>query len=275
MRCQLCDGPVMGGRCKSCGMPYKNDAILYHVNEDRKTHDRHASEKAREELRKRLAPSETVKKAQQTQPQSKTVRNSTGSQSAYRPQKQKNPAKVKASCVTEKRNPLSSEPKKKKKHQGIFMVLMLLIILLPVIQGVWDTWRSNRLRNDILEHYAYEPDTEEEVLPVDIETDTEYTTEVSDDSYLASWTNSTSGHIEYALSAGHGQTFVGTEIEPGQYTAYTNKEKVKLVREGVGGKEIHLLKTGEEAELTLNEGDLLYLDEYENSYDSVYLSKTE
>ena len=45
MRCQLCDGPVVGGRCKSCGMPYKNDAVLYHVNEDRKTHDRHASEK--------------------------------------------------------------------------------------------------------------------------------------------------------------------------------------------------------------------------------------
>lgn len=204
-------------------MPYKNDAILYHVNEDRKTHDRHASEKAREELRKRLAPSGTVKKAQQIQPQSKTVRNSTGSQSAYRPQKQKNPAKVKASSVTEKRNPLSSEPKKKKKHQGIFMVLMLMIILLPVIQGALDTWRNNRIRNDILEHYVYEPDTEEEVLPVD--TDTEYITELSDDSYLSSRINSGTGKIEYALSAGHGQTFVGTEIEPGQYTAYTNKEK--------------------------------------------------
>ena len=36
----------------------------------------------------------------------------------------------------------------------------------------------------------------------------------------------------------------GTEIEPGKYIVYTNKEKVKLVREGVGGKEIHLLKTG-------------------------------
>ena len=50
---------------------------------------------------------------------------------------------------------------------------------------------------------------------------------------------------------------------------------MKLVREGVGGKEIHLLKTGEEVEFTLNEGDLLYLDEYENSYDSVYLSRAE
>lgn len=275
MRCQLCDGPVVGGRCKNCGMPYKNDAILYHVNEDRKTHDRHASEKAREELRKRLDSSETAKKAQQTRTQSKTARNSTRNQSAYRPQKQKNPAKVKSSSVTEKRNPLSSEPKKKKKHQGIFMVLMLLIILLPVIRGVWDTWRSNIL-DDVLEHYAYEPDTEED-LPVDTEIniDTEYTAEVSDDYYLVSWTNSASGNVEYALSAGHGQTFVGTEIEPGQYTVYTNEENVKLVQEGVGGKEIHLLKTGEEAELTLNEGDVLYLDEYENSYDSVYLRKTE
>lgn len=68
---------------------------------------------------------------------------------------------------------------------------------------------------------------------------------------------------------------MGTEIEPGKYIVYTNKEKVKLVREGVGGKEIHLLKTGEEVEFTLNEGDLLYLDEYENSYDSVYLSRAE
>ena len=53
MRCQLCDGPVVGGRCKSCGMPYKNDAVLYHVNEDRKTHDRHASEKAKMCIRDR------------------------------------------------------------------------------------------------------------------------------------------------------------------------------------------------------------------------------
>ena len=275
MRCQLCDGPVVGGRCKSCGMPYKNDAVLYHVNEDRKTHDRHASEKAREELRKRLAPSETVKKAQQPQPQRKTTGNTTGNQTAYRAQKQKNPAKVKASSVSEKKNTISSQPKKKKRHQGIFLILSFLIVFLPVIQSLWDTWRENIFQNDILENYVYEPDTVEETLTADTETDTDYITEVSDDSYLVSWIDSASGNTEYALSAGHGQTFVGTEIEPGQYTAYTNKEKVKLVREGVGGKEIHLLKTGEEAELTLNEGDLLYLDEYENSYDSVYLSKTE
>ena len=67
----------------------------------------------------------------------------------------------------------------------------------------------------------------------------------------------------------------GQKLSPENILVYTNKEKVKLVREGVGGKEIHLLKTGEEVEFILNEGDLLYLDEYENSYDSVYLSRAE
>ena len=219
MRCQLCDGPVVGGRCKSCGMPYKNDAVLYHVNEDRKTHDRHASEIAREELRNRLAPSETVKKAQQPQPQCKTTGNTAGNQTAYRAQKHKKTAKTGTVSASEKRNTLSSEPKKKKKHQGIFLILSFLIIFLPVIQGLWDTWLKNTLQNDILEHYVYETDTDEEVLPVD--TDTEYITELSDDSYLSSWINSGTGKIEYALSAGHGQTFVGTEIEPGKYIVNT------------------------------------------------------
>ena len=32
-RCQVCDGPVVNGRCKYCGMPYRNDLELYHLNE--------------------------------------------------------------------------------------------------------------------------------------------------------------------------------------------------------------------------------------------------
>ena len=114
MRCQLCDGPVVGGRCKSCGMPYKNDAVLYHVNEDRKTHDRHASEKAREELRKRLAPSETVKKAQQPQPQRKTTGNTAGNQTAYRAQKHKKTAKTGTVSASKKEYSVLRTEKKEK-----------------------------------------------------------------------------------------------------------------------------------------------------------------
>jgi CBS domain-containing protein len=44
-RCQVCDGPIVNGRCKYCGMPYRNDAVMYHLNEDRSEHYRHSSAK--------------------------------------------------------------------------------------------------------------------------------------------------------------------------------------------------------------------------------------
>ena len=46
-RCQVCDGPIVGGRCRSCGMPYRNDEELYHLNENKSDHYAHASAKAR------------------------------------------------------------------------------------------------------------------------------------------------------------------------------------------------------------------------------------
>ena len=64
MRCQLCDGPIVNGRCRDCGMPYRKDELLYHLNEDRRTHEKHATNKAREELLKRMVPlGDTVKQS--------------------------------------------------------------------------------------------------------------------------------------------------------------------------------------------------------------------
>ena len=48
-RCQVCDGPIVNGRCKYCGMPYRNDMELYHLNEDRSEHYRHASAKVKKD----------------------------------------------------------------------------------------------------------------------------------------------------------------------------------------------------------------------------------
>ena len=55
-RCQVCDGPIVDGRCKYCGMPYRCDAELYHLNEDRSEHDRHASAKVRKAMRESEIP---------------------------------------------------------------------------------------------------------------------------------------------------------------------------------------------------------------------------
>ena len=62
-RCQVCDGPVVNGRCKLCGMPYRNDEILYHLNETSRDHYRHASEAARKEMRENQIPAADRQKA--------------------------------------------------------------------------------------------------------------------------------------------------------------------------------------------------------------------
>ena len=46
-KCQVCDGLVVNGRCKLCGMPYRKDEELYHLNERRSDHYRHATPAAR------------------------------------------------------------------------------------------------------------------------------------------------------------------------------------------------------------------------------------
>lgn len=55
-RCQVCGGPIANGRCKLCGMPYRKDEILYHLNEERSEHYKHASIKAREIMREEEVP---------------------------------------------------------------------------------------------------------------------------------------------------------------------------------------------------------------------------
>ena len=62
MRCPLCDGSVVNGRCKDCGMPYRNDEILYHLNESRRDHYQHASDKARKIMREQQRPQDTPKR---------------------------------------------------------------------------------------------------------------------------------------------------------------------------------------------------------------------
>ena len=50
-RCQVCGGKVVNGRCSLCGMPYRNDEVLYHLNEPREVHYKHASAKVRDMMR--------------------------------------------------------------------------------------------------------------------------------------------------------------------------------------------------------------------------------
>lgn len=50
-KCCICEGRIADGRCVDCGMPYRNDEELYHLNENRRDHYPHASEEAQKKLR--------------------------------------------------------------------------------------------------------------------------------------------------------------------------------------------------------------------------------
>lgn len=65
-KCQICDGPIVNGRCKLCGMPYRNDEVLYHLNENRSEHYKHAGERAREIMRQNEIPLGEKKAKKQT-----------------------------------------------------------------------------------------------------------------------------------------------------------------------------------------------------------------
>ena len=55
-RCPVCDSPVVGGRCRSCGMLYRSDEELYHLNENKSDHYAHASAKARKIMDRNEVP---------------------------------------------------------------------------------------------------------------------------------------------------------------------------------------------------------------------------
>lgn len=108
MRCPLCDGPVVNGRCKECGMPYRNDEILYHLNESRDDHYRHASDKARK-----------IMQAQQ--------KAGTGTAAKSRTQKKKEkPEKA----------------KKRSKFVIIWAILILLGVISPLIGDIGDAIKA-------------------------------------------------------------------------------------------------------------------------------------
>lgn len=60
-KCQVCDGPIVNGRCKYCGMPYRNDEVLYHLNESRSDHYRHAAPNAKKIMRQQAVPAQDRK----------------------------------------------------------------------------------------------------------------------------------------------------------------------------------------------------------------------
>lgn len=285
MKCPLCDGPIVNGRCRECGMPYKNDELLYHLNEDRRTHEKHATDKAKEELLKRMVPlgdtakqtsSRTVNKNTQKK-SSKTIGRSTSQTTEKKARNnQKAAARSKKEFGRSNNSSWSSEkkPKKKKSLGGIiFWIIVIFMIARPFVDDFVTSLRARRLYNEYLESSSERSALKEVIEGADIEEDNIPNT----DTYgFSSWSGS-DGKMEYGLSAGYGSIIVGEELPAGIYEIYTNSDEVTLVCEkaDTGEEKIWNLWEGETITQPLKKGDVLELMQDEDSYKSVYFKETE
>lgn len=279
MKCPLCDGAVVNGRCRDCGMPYRNDEVLYHLNEDRRSHEKHATDKAKEELLKRMVPlGDTVKQAsgqkagknaQKTsgKPVQKSVTRTTAQTVKNR---QKAAARSKKEFGKSSNSSWSSEKKsKKKKSPGriIFWVLTALVILGPSVEELFS---SRTDRETYIDSPSYENSSEEDmVYQIGNPEEQDY------DTYsFSSWSDS-EGRMEYGLNAGYGSIEVGDELPAGEYRIYTNNDEIKLLYKQADEKkaEVLELKESDSLEMLLVKGDILKLDGDGDSYKSVYFKE--
>ena len=283
MRCQLCDGPIVNGRCRDCGMPYRKDELLYHLNEDRRTHEKHATNKAREELLKRMVPlGDTVKQSVDQAVQKnvqkkagkmtgKTIVQPSGQTLQQAKQKQKSAAKNKKEFGRSNNSSWNVETKgKKKKSLGsvLFWILVVLVILGSSAGELVTEWK---------EEETYTDTTSLEDFP---KKDVVYTigepggNDENDTYSFSSWSGS-DGRTVYELVAGFGSVEVGMELPSGDYRIYTDNDEVKMIYKKSDEKkaEVFELKEGDTLEMFLAQGDILKLDGNGDSYKSMYFQE--
>lgn len=278
MKCPLCDGSVVNGRCRDCGMPYRNDEILYHLNEDRRSHEKHATDKAREELLKRMVPLGDMKQAsgQVSGANTRKASGKTGQRNITRTADQKVKDKQKAAAKSKKEfgrssnsswSPEKKSKKKKALNRIIFWGLVVLVLVGPSIDGILSFWSDNETAVDSSSSGIFSEGTA--VYSIG------NPEEQSPDSYsFSSWSDS-DGRMEYGLNAGYGSIEVGEELPVGEYRIYTNNDMVKLLYKNADEKkaEVFELKEGDSLEMLLGKGDVLRLDGNGDSYKSVYFQE--
>lgn len=126
--CQVCGGPVENGRCKLCGMPNKRDEVLYHLNENREEHYKHATPKAREILKSRELPLPDSKKAKQEK---------ASAQKAKMASKGQKSAKTVQPEINKK--PVKKEKKKSHGMKGILILLLVGVVFAVADRGLFES----------------------------------------------------------------------------------------------------------------------------------------
>ena len=251
-RCQVCDGPIANGRCRYCGMPYRNDEVLYHLNESRSDHYRHASEKAKVVMRqqqnpygdkkaeqKKTASKEEIK-ARQQQVRDDAMKRMTDTRV---PVSQKYKTNGSGSVRSQKKtytssvNTYTTQKSKQKKKRSPGKILAWIIILaafIPNILGVVIEF----VQDEVLSNYSYN------------------TYQKIDDGY----------YLKAFLNEGE-MVLVDDDLDAGTYVVYIEEGYATIV---VGNAEdfveYDLAAGSNMVEVTVEDGDAIAVESADSKY---------
>ena len=191
-KCQICDGPVKNGRCTLCGMPYRNDEVLYHLNENRYDHYRHATPEVRKKMKAQEIP---------LGDQPKTDANVSSKEEIQARQNAMRQEAMKRINTTRTASTKKVKTEKKKDSSGLVKIIILIVVLLmgfgPMIE-------------DALESLT-------ETVPSFWEE-----TEEDASASIIPWENE-NGQDVYSVGKYFGQLTVGEELPEGVYRIYTDE----------------------------------------------------
>ena len=238
-RCQVCDGPIVNGRCKYCGMPYRNDAVMYHLNEDRSEHYRHSSAKVRREMDQSEIPL----------PDRKGGADYT---------KKKTGGRTVSKTYTSGKQSGTEEMKKGKKMVIFWMVISLLAALIEYVPDVLETWKPHQIEEFIYKTKLIDKDDKEkkEVPDQKVMSSSEL------DKYDYYVLNTEDKYYEVVES--NTEDFMG----PGEYVVEAVWEGIELEfvpADGTGGV-WDFDQEGQQLKLELHKGDHLTVTSLDGQY---------
>lgn len=258
LRCHVCDGPVVNGRCKYCGMPYRNDEVLYHLNESRTDHYRHATPNARKIMKNQEIPVGDKKeslgrtssreeiKAHQQKVRQDAVKRMT--ETKARPMGGQSENKTASGKRTEK--------KKKNKASAFSLAVSVIVVLFGLIPTIGEF---------VMEHVESwtvpERGTTEERAGFELAAASEFYEE-----------EDAEGNQVYYLGTEFGEVIAGVDIEPGTYTASIERgiatvrieRPHSVVNYGIQGEDDLVV-------LVLQEGDVISVLQDETETDRIVL----
>ena len=169
-RCQVCDGPIVNGRCKYCGMPYRNDAVMYHLNEDRSEHYRHSSAKVRREMdqseiplpdRKGGADYTKKKTAENKETKNKSTARKTVNNKNTTSKTVSNAGRTASKTYTSGKQSGTEEKKKGKKMVIFWLVIALLAALIECVPDALETLKPHQIEEFIYKTKLIDKDDKE------------------------------------------------------------------------------------------------------------------